>query len=53
MRIFEVGHEGTLQVEWKSRYEHHDRQTLAAVQAGQMIAVMNGNEFQRFKKVLL
>lgn len=53
MKIFEVEHDGTLVVAWKDCYQHPDMQTIGKVQAGQMIAVMSNQEFQRFKKALL
>jgi hypothetical protein len=53
MKFFKIEHDGTLVVAWKDCYQHPDMQTIGKVQLGQMIVVMNNNEFQHFKQRML
>jgi len=52
MKIFEIEHNGDLQVVWKDCYQHPDNQKIMQVHSGQMVVVMSEQEFQRFKQRL-
>lgn len=53
MNVYEVEHVGSLTVAWLDCYQHPEQQHLKDVKPGNMIVVLTGQEFQRFKQRMM